>query len=222
MEPRGRVDCLPLREKYALHRLLSQERPGTSCRRASAFFAVLLAHLVLVGLMMRASRLVVLMPKTDQPFTLLLLPREAPRATEPGAPARPSRPPPKRLRPSEAASANAPSPPPVAPTQPDWEHEAELAAQNSVAARERAENYRDLSGLSATQRDWITRNHMESAQPGIVWRRPRVEYSDGIPVIRINEHCVSVPVMLFMVFCKIGHIEPNGDMLDHMGDGARH
>ena len=41
-----------------------------------------------------------------------------------------------------------------------------------------------------------------------------------MPVIRLSERCVSVPALLFLVFCKIGHIEPNGGMGKRMDDGA--
>ena len=191
-------------------------------RRAFVLFAVLLGHLVLVSLMMRSSRWVVSLPASEQPLVLLALPRETPRVMAPGRPPRPRRP--SRAQPPGESSpdhpAPAPSAPPAAPAPPDWVHEAELAARDSVAARERADHYRDLSGLSPLQRDWIVRNRLEPAQPGIIWKRPRVEYSDGMPVIRLSERCVSVPALLFLVFCKIGHIEPNGDMLKHMDDGA--
>lgn len=110
---------------------------------------------------------------------------------------------------------------PPAPPQPkiDWEREAELAAQNAVAAAEKQGNYRDLSALSAAQLSWVRRNHLEPAPPGIAWTHPRVEIQKGgLPIIWINDHCIAVPVMMLMVFCKIGHIEANGGLFDHMRD----
>lgn len=101
----------------------------------------------------------------------------------------------------------------------DWEHEAELAAQNGVAAAERDKNYRNLSGLAPEQLAWIRRNHMEPVPPGIPWRHPRVEYSEGgFPLIWVNDHCVVVPMMMLMMFCQVGHIEANGDLFKHMHD----
>jgi hypothetical protein len=108
--------------------------------------------------------------------------------------------------------------PPGAPPRPsvDWQHEAELAAQNAVADAEREGKFRDLSSLTPLQLDWIERNHMEPAPPGIHWKRPRVEIQPGgLPIIWINERCVLVIVM---VFCGIGHIEAEGGLFNYMRD----
>jgi hypothetical protein len=128
-------------------------------------------------------------------------------------------------------SVNAPqaSTPPIEtaapPTQIDWAHELELAAQNVIANEEAEKSYRDLSrSMSPSQVDWLTRHHMEPANPGLTWKKPRVEFtSDGMPIIHINDHCVLVPLLFVpMVFCSIGHIEPNGDLFKHMRDPQPH
>jgi hypothetical protein len=120
----------------------------------------------------------------------------------------------------QPASDHAITLPPEAPQRPDidWQREAELAAQNAVADAEREGNFRDLSSLTPLQRDWITRNHMEPAPPGIHWQHPRVQFIDRgvpIPIIWINDRCV---LIIPLVFCGIGHISANGDLFEHMRD----
>jgi hypothetical protein len=58
---------------------------------------------------------------------------------------------------------------------------------------------------------------VQPAPPGIEWHHPRFEFdrSTGLPIFWINDHCVLVTVM---VFCGIGHIEPNSHLFDHMRD----
>ncbi len=53
--------------------------------------------------------------------------------------------------------------------------------------------------------------------PGIPWNHPRLEFdrNSGLPMLWINDHCVLITLI---VFCGIGHIEPNGDLLEHMRD----
>ena len=167
-----------------MNELGSQERSGTPYRRAFVLFAVLLGHLVLVSLMMRSSRWVVSLPASEQPLVLLALPRETPRVMAPGRPPRPRRP--SRAQPPGESSpdhpAPAPSAPPAAPAPPDWVHEAELAARDSVAARERADHYRDLSGsiTPAARLDraqslgaGAARHHLETSPRGVLGRHAR-------------------------------------------------
>jgi hypothetical protein len=138
-------------------------------------------------------------------------PTESPSSSEPAAKVRGT-----QQTPAPAQSETAPPESPAAPTI-DWQHEAEIAATDSIAAAEQDNRRRNLSALSPAQRAWVNENHMEAAPPGIHWTHPRVQVmSDGLPIIWINDHCVSVPVMMFMVFCRIGHIEPRGDLFDHM------
>jgi hypothetical protein len=58
---------------------------------------------------------------------------------------------------------------------------------------------------------------MEPMPPGIEWTHPRFEFDrhSGLPILWINDHCVLVTLM---VFCGIGHIEANGELLKHMRD----
>jgi hypothetical protein len=191
--------------------------------RPSILLVVVLLHVVIVFLLVRGRPSIFPATSGYDPLVVIFL-RDKTRATADGEAA-----------PNAAASPHireldrgkheplpeaAIAPPPEA-LQPkiDWNREAELAAQN--AAADSGKDYRDLSQLSPSQQSWIKQNHMEPVPPGISWRHPRVEFTaDGFPIIWINDHCVSVPAMMFLVFCHIGHIEANGDLFKHMHDPA--
>jgi hypothetical protein len=202
----------------------------TRDRRPLVFLAVLVSHAVIVLLLVRAVRQPI-SPHNDsyEPLVLVFLHNGA-RAIANAVMTRPDVTPPDVTPPAvprapdlrlEPVPDDAMEVPPEARPPPgiDWEHEAELAARNGVAEAEKQRKYRDLSALSAEQLSWAKKNHMEPAAPGIPWTHPRAEVQKGgIPVIWINDHCVAVPVMMMMVFCKIGHIESEGDLFKHMGD----
>ena len=185
--------------------------------RPLVLLAVLVSHVMVVNFAMHAARLVIASPNGSyQPLILMFLPHREPA---PPAVPKPRAPDSTASRPpmiSEPAPDTAVPPPDTTLIQPwtDWDHEAQLAAKNGVAAAERDTNYRNLSGLSPEQLAWIKRNHMEPVPPGIPWRHPRVEYSEGgLPIIWVNDHCVVIPMMMF---CQVGHIEANGDLFKHM------
>jgi hypothetical protein len=123
---------------------------------------------------------------------------------------------------SPAASLQATTPqnaPPPSDAVPDidWQREIGLEAQNGVVNAEKERNYRNLGGISEAQLKWVRDNHMVQMAPGIVWAHPRVEIDKAtlLPIVHINDHCVLV---LVFVFCSVGHITPNGHLLDHMRD----
>ena len=193
----------------------------TEERRSHIFLAVLVSHAVIVLLLVRTSRQEIFgLHSADQPLVLMVL-HELARATAPGKPRRPA--PESTTHPAkrEPAPRDAIAPPLAtpAPSEIDWEHEAELAAQDAVAAAEKEKNYRDLAALSRAQLEWIRQNNLQPAPDGIHWKTPRVEVMPGgFPIVHINDHCVLVPMMMMMVFCKIGHIEADGGLFKHMRD----
>lgn len=110
-------------------------------------------------------------------------------------------------------------PPEKPPSKIDWDKEAERATKDTIANAERQNSYRNLASLSPEQLNWVRQNHFEPAPAGIAWKYRRVEVAEGgFPIIHINDHCVAIPLLMMMVFCTIGHIEPNGTLFDHMRD----
>lgn len=160
----------------------------------------------------------------NEPLLLFLLPHEIRAPDAVMYPRRADKPP------SASSRARAAGPPaaadhslPVSPREPppriDWDKEAELATQNAISTADKNNSYRNLSALSPEQLSWVRQNHLEPAAPGIPWKYRRVEIAEGgLPIIHINDHCVAIPFLMMMVFCRIGHIEPKGDLLEHMRD----
>ena len=122
---------------------------------------------------------------------------------------------------------------PPAPTevrgQPriDWARAAERAALDGAAELERQVGYRDLaalsSALSPAQREWLKQQKIEPVPAGIRWAPARVEVTpEGLPIIHVNEHCIVIPMLAFLMFCHVGHIEANGHLFDRMRDPRRH
>ncbi len=190
-------------------------------RRLLIFVAVLLCHVGIVLLATRAARVrTYFSMATNEPLVLLLVPHIDKLPAEPPQPDRTAtprppvaklrRPPPNRVIPPSAL----PEPPHI-----DWAHEADLAAQRELARVDTEGHYRNLSGLSADQLKWVRDNELAPAEPGIPWKYRRVEITEGgFPIIHINDHCIAIPLLMMMVFCKIGHIEPNGNLFEHLRD----
>jgi hypothetical protein len=192
--------------------------------RPLILLAVLLFHVAFVLLAIRAARLPIsLAAPMNGALLLLLLPHATRPAADASTPRRPA-----DQRQSAASKAAAPKPAAatgnvitVSPELPkiDWENEADLATQNAMTNAAKENAYRNLSALSPEQLSWVRQNHLEPAKPGIPWKYRVVEITEGgLPIIHINDHCVAVPFLLMMVFCKIGTIEPKGDLFDHMRD----
>jgi hypothetical protein len=200
----------------------------TRSGRGLILLAVLAAHVAFVALLLREDR----QGRTAAPARdsegLLILPIGRPRTAVakivPEPAAKPRMPPLELmlkipdLEPDAAATVIPEElPPPI-----DWEREAEIATQNALKDAETRGAYRDLSALSPAQLSWVRENHFEPAAPGIPWKYRRVEVTEGgFPIIHINDHCIVVPLLMMMVFCKIGHIEPRGDLFEHMRDAHR-
>jgi hypothetical protein len=177
---------------------------------------------MVVNFVMRAARLVISSPSGSYPpLILMFLPHRESPATIPSKTQVPDTSASRHPMAREAVPDATVPPPSTALTQSwtDWEHEAEIAAQNGVVALEQEKNYRNLSALSPEQLAWTKRNHMEPVPPGIPWAHPRIEYTEGgLPIVWVNDHCVVVPMLMLMMFCQVGHIEANGDLFKHMHD----
>jgi hypothetical protein len=193
-------------------------------RRPFILLVVLLLHGAAVLLSTRnARRQTSLSPPISEPLMLLLLPNRALVAPNASMLLRPAdarqlaRPKSRDSSPEPAASSAITAGPEMRSI--DWDIEAGLAARNVLATADKENEYRNLSALSPEQLSWVRQNHLEPAPPGIAWTYRRIEITEGgFPIIHINDHCIAIPLMMFMVFCKVGHIEPKGDLFDHMRD----
>jgi hypothetical protein len=206
------------------------EETGTRKRRSAVFLLILLSHCLFIEALIRKGKEIKLTrPELSEALRVYLLPQKVPPVSDAPKPESPLK------VPQEGSVLNRETSPGLAPTVPtaplietppaapqiDWQGESELAAKNRASEAEKDNSYLDLSkSMSPAQLDWLKRNHMEPAGPGITWKRPRVEVTkDGLPIVHINDHCVLLPILLIpMVFCSIGHIEPNGDLFKHMHD----
>lgn len=195
----------------------------TRARRPLIFLAVCLCHgLIFLALLRTAWSPPDRRRLADDPLTLILLPsprpRERPRRMAVAREAASPRTRPTRPETAPNAVPREPSPPVI-----DWEHEAALEVQRDRADADRDRNYRNFAGLTPERRAWLESHHMEPAPEGVRWAHPRVEIINGLPLIWVNDHCVALPLMALLVFCSIGHIEPKGDLLEHMreADEAR-
>ena len=188
--------------------------------RPLILLAVLMSHAVILLLLVRSARQAPPAAATaEEPLVLLLLHDLTRAATPARRPAAATNAHAARREPvpdNSIAAAPAEPQPPAPPPEIDWQHEAEVAARDGVAAAEKEKDYRDLSALSRAQLNWSRQNHMVRAPPGIEWTHPRLQFMpNGLPIFWINDHCVLVTVL---VFCSIGHIEANGKLFDHMRD----
>jgi hypothetical protein len=176
--------------------------------------------MILSGLL-RADRLrIAPLVSEAQSLLLLLLPPETrehphapslPRAARTAAPIRAAPPSSSPLDATVVHKVQAPS--------IDWQHESQVAIDAALAKAEQEQAYRNLASLSPEQLNWVRQNHLVPAKPGIPWKYRRVEVTPGgFPIIHINDHCIAIPFLMMMVFCQVGHIEPDGRLFEHMRD----
>jgi len=189
----------------------------------SILLAVFVATGAMVLLATRATRQMMSAPfSVADSLLLLLLPQAVPNRANPlevrrGVELKRSRaprhePPPERAFPHDVISLpdTAHRPPPV-----DWAREADASVQDSLAEQDKESSYRNLSRLSAAQLDWVRRNQMVPMSPSFQWDHRRRDNGNPLGVIWIGQHCALV---WLIPFCRIGHIEANGELFEHMQD----
>jgi hypothetical protein len=203
-------------------------RQEQESRRATVFFAVLMLH-VIVGMIWIKSSLLLSSTAHTAPAEILIafLQNAAEQKTADenlsgGNPIAKQVSPQKRSTTASEAPKDAFQPDysfdtrnAITTTTPiDWEHEAELAVQNSIAAAEREKLFRNLAGLSAAQLDWIQKNQMEAVDTNPPWAENRPKNNaDG--VLWISENCALVNGL---PFCRIelGRKPARGDLFKNM------
>jgi hypothetical protein len=192
-------------------------------RRPLILLVVLLSHIAMVSLVLRADRQRKSPSLSRESLVLLILPNGTRNTADVRALPQPEVKPPKSRSKVRSLNSRQDDVATVAreklPPAIDWEKEAEIASNNAITNVDTQNAYRNLSALSPAQRSWVRQNHLEPARAGIQWKYRRVEVAEGgFPIIHINDHCIIVPFLMMMVFCQIGHIEPKGDLFDHMRD----
>ena len=96
----------------------------------------------------------------------------------------------------------------------DWGHEAEVAARNQINAADKEKSYRNLSGLSEAQLEWINEHHLQFVASNPPWTLTRAGHiEDGM--LWINDHCAMVGPMLFCAIA-LGKKESRGDLFKGM------
>ena len=130
---------------------------------------------------------------------------------------------------STARAPNKASPPPVAPPHAiDWLGEAERAARDEVASEaDRKRRAEWLSRGTDAESHPLVRafKPLFPKTPEFGWyhaRTHRIEPIKGGPLlIWINDRCFLALLGLAIIpVCKIGHIEPDGALFEHMHDEA--
>ena len=195
-------------------------------RRMAVFFAVLLVHVSLGIMLAKTSRLLIAARLAPEPFFVNFLrrseqpaPAAAPALAKPNAEHTQTD---KRAA-AQKGSAEIAVQPDATPDTPsaislappiDWTQEAEWAVRNHMQAAEREKLYRNLSGLSAAQLEWIRKNHMEPADSNPPWaeNRPR-NNADG--VLWLSENCALVNGLPFCRI-KLGRKPARGDLFKNM------
>ncbi len=198
-------------------------RSETLENRWLILLAVFVAHGALVLLATRATRQMMSAPfSAADSLLLLLLPQAVPDRPNSlevrrGVELKRSRAPRHEAAPERAFSNDVISPPytPQSPPPVDWAREADAAVQDSLAEQNKVSNYRDLSRLSAAQLDWVRRNQMVPMPPSFQWDHRRRDNGNPLGIIWIGQHCALV---WLIPFCRIGHIEANGELFEHMRD----
>lgn len=112
-----------------------------------------------------------------------------------------------------------------APATIDWLGGAEDAARNEINAEDEARR----------RANWLSRSIDPDTHPLILALEPmyaqkdppfpvfhRVQVVDHkVILIQINDHCALAFILIFpLVACKLGHIEPDGTVFEHMHDAA--
>jgi hypothetical protein len=190
--------------------------------RPGAIIAVLTGHAALF-VALTATR-VTLTPTTESETSTFLfmvpsgeIARAPPRATAPQplpAPrVRPRAPRGERPAPAEQEGN-------TAPIAVDWAAEAAHAAARQIDANEEAA--RKAAAFSAHTRTPGSLRPPAPAKPQFGWSHASThrveELQEGGFIVNLSDRCAIVFAIMLIPACKLGRLEPRGDLLQHMND----
>lgn len=193
-------------------------RTGRAASRLPTLAAVAAAHIaVLLGLLSLTRPHALASPDLTSVLVWLPNPAAPPARNTRVAPAPPGRrghPP--ATRPNFVSGASAPTAPPVDDSNAiDWAAAGEAAASAAADADERTR--RRERDFTHPRSDTFAPTPV---RPEFHWDRTHTErivpLEGGGTLIRLNENCVLVVLLVPFPACALGRIPPRGDLLEHM------
>lgn len=192
--------------------------------RLGTFVAVAVAHaaLFLVLAKTRLTSAPAAQPETSMILFMLPMNEAAAPAPPDGAERTPlprpvrAQPPPK-LTPAETTPEGPQS---TAPVMIDWAKEAQEAAARQIDADEA--KARRATALSTHKRvpDYLA--PPPAAQPQFGWSHANTHRIESFPgggfILNLSDRCAIVFTIMVIPVCKVGVIEPRGDLFQHMDD----
>ena len=196
--------------------------------RAATFVVVIAIHVLLFCLFAALRSPSRPSSQTEAATTLILMPE--PELTPAPQPERPHKPP-VTARAARPAAPKTPAPANPAPEpesssispmpSPDWRTEAQIAANDAIAAEERKR--RTPSPLQPHDFSGVKPGSTDDSKPKFGWYQAGIHRVEGTPgqalVVHINDRCAVAILFIFpFPMCKVGKMPARGDLLDHMKD----
>jgi hypothetical protein len=192
--------------------------------RIGAFVAVAAGHAALFIVL--ATMHLTVTPTTDLETSMILFtlpskdatPQQAPLPTRPerARSMQHARPPEAAVHPRDQAPERTQSSAPVAI---DWAKEAERAAARQIDEDEVAA--RRAAALSAHTKAPSSLAPLPPPPPQFGWSHAathRLESFPGGMILNLTDRCAIVFSIMLIPVCKVGDMEPRGDLLEHMDD----
>jgi hypothetical protein len=191
--------------------------------RIGAFVAVAAAHAALFVVLVKVRLTLAPTVEPETSMILFMLPSKeiAPSAPPPNASphpaARHARLPEPKAKPSEPSPEDAKS---SAPVMIDWAKEAQLAATRQIDADEAAA--RRAATFSTHKKVPASLAAPPPAPPQFHWSYASTHRLESLPdggfILNLSDRCAIVFAIMLIPVCKVGVIEPRGDLLQHMDD----
>jgi hypothetical protein len=220
---RTKGGCAAARKQQTACSLLACVGMHNGRLRIGAFVAVAAAHAALF--MVLAKVRLTLVPTVEPETSMLLfmlpskeiVPAPGPANASPHRGARRARLPEPQAKPGEPPPEDAKS---SAPVMIDWAKEAQLAATRKIDADEAAA--RRAATFSTHKKVPASLAPPPPAPPQFHWSYANTHRLESLPdggfILNLSDRCAIVFAIMLIPVCKIGVIEPRGDLLLHMDD----